>query len=140
MLATTDPATLSLTELTDWTLLRAANTIFMSLMLGEAEQITAFLQAISTQVTDTGPHATRLTPPYAMNASNVGKAVEITGNVLNSPSTNDLAAAWEASTAHRARSGQAASTVSSQWHNACWTPNIPDCCAARSDWAGQPLC
>ncbi|AKN16458.1 AAA family ATPase [Mycobacterium haemophilum DSM 44634] len=98
LLAAADPATLSQPDLMAWTLLRAANQFFM---LGEPERATAFLQTIRNRVTDAGPRTTldALSATFAMNAGNVGKAVEIADNVLGSPSADDLAVAWAASAA-----------------------------------------
>ncbi len=93
-----DPAALSEPELIAWTLLRAANQFFM---LGEPERATAFLRTIRGRVTDAGPRVTldALSATFAMNAGNVGRAVEIASGVLASPSADDQAVAWAGSAA-----------------------------------------
>jgi hypothetical protein len=98
VLAEADPATLSEPELIAWTLLRAANQFFM---LGEPERATAFLRTIRSRVTDAGPRVTldALSATFAMNAGNVGRAVEIAQGVLASPSADDQAVAWAGSAA-----------------------------------------
>jgi len=98
VLAEADPATLSEPELIAWTLLRAANQFFM---LGEPERATAFLRTIRSRVTDAGPRITldALSATFAMNAGNVGRAVEIARGVLASPSADDQAVAWAGSAA-----------------------------------------
>jgi hypothetical protein len=98
VLAEADPATLSEPELIAWTLLRAANQFFM---LGEPERATAFLRTIRNRVTDAGPRVTldALSATFAMNAGNVGRAVDIAQGVLASPSADDQAVAWAGSAA-----------------------------------------
>ena len=98
VLAEADPAALSEPELIAWTLLRAANQFFM---LGEPERATAFLRTIRNRVTDAGPRVTldALSATFAMNAGNVGRAVEIAREVLASPSADDQAVAWAGSAA-----------------------------------------
>ena len=98
VLAAADPAALSEPELMAWTLLRAANQFFM---LSEPERATAFLRTIRGRVTDAGPRVTldALSATFAMNAGNVGRAVEIASEVLASPSADDQAVAWAASAA-----------------------------------------
>jgi hypothetical protein len=98
VLAAADPATLSEPELIAWALLRAANQFFM---LGEPERATAFLRTIRNRVTDGGPRVTldALSATFAMNAGNVGRAVEIAQGVLASPSADDQAVAWAGSAA-----------------------------------------
>ncbi len=98
VLAEVDPAALSEPELIAWTLLRAANQFFM---LGEPERATAFLRTIRSRVTDAGPRVTldALSATFAMNAGNVGRAVDIARGVLASPSADDQAVAWAGSAA-----------------------------------------
>ena len=76
LLAAVDSAALSEPELMAWTLLRAANQFFM---LSEPERATAFLQTIRNRVPDIGPRITldALSATFAMNAGNIGQAVEI---------------------------------------------------------------
>ncbi len=98
LLAEADPDALSEPELIAWTLLRAANQFFM---LGEPERATAFLRTIRGRVSDAGPRVTldALSATFAMNAGNVGRAVEIADGVLASPSADDQAVAWAGSAA-----------------------------------------
>jgi hypothetical protein len=98
VLAAVDSAALSEPDLMAWTLLRAANQFFM---LSEPERATAFLRTIRSRVGDPGPRTTldALSATFAMNAGNVGRAVEMAGDVLASPSAGDQAVAWAASAA-----------------------------------------
>jgi hypothetical protein len=98
LLAAVDSAALSEPELMTWTLLRAANQFFM---LSEPERATAFLQTIRNRVPDIGPRITldALSATFAMNAGNIGHAVEIAHTVLASPAADDQAVAWAASAA-----------------------------------------
>jgi hypothetical protein len=98
VLGEADPAVLTEPELIAWTLLRAANQFFM---LGEPERATAFLRTIRNRVTDAGPRVTldALSATFAMNAGSVGRAVDIAGGVLASPSADDQAVAWAGSAA-----------------------------------------
>jgi len=98
VLAAVDSAALSEPELMSWTLLRAANQFFM---LSEPERATAFLRTIRNRITGAGPRITldALSATFAMNAGNVGHAVDIARQVLASPSAEDLAVAWAASAA-----------------------------------------
>jgi hypothetical protein len=79
-------------------LLRAANQFWM---LSEPERATAFLRTVRNRVADAGPRTTldALSATFAMNAGNVGYAVKIAGEVLDSPSADDQAVAWAASAA-----------------------------------------
>jgi energy-coupling factor transporter ATP-binding protein EcfA2 len=96
VLAEVDSAALAEPALMDWTLLRAANQFWM---LSEPERATAFLRTIRNRVSDAGPRTTldALSATFAMNAGNVGYAVKIAGEVLESPSADDQAVAWAAS-------------------------------------------
>ncbi|WP_077088354.1 AAA family ATPase [Mycobacterium rhizamassiliense] len=98
LLDAVDPAALGEPDLMAWTLLRAANQFFM---LSEPERATAFLQTIRNRVPDDGPRVTldALSATFAMNAGNVGHAVDIAGAVLTSPAADDQAVAWAASAA-----------------------------------------
>ncbi|OBI57382.1 AAA family ATPase, partial [Mycobacterium sp. E796] len=98
LLAEVDSAALAEPALMDWALLRAANQFWM---LSEPERATAFLRTIRNRVTDPGPRTTldALSATFAMNAGNVGYAVKIAGEVLDSPSAGDQAVAWAASAA-----------------------------------------
>ncbi|WP_232006653.1 AAA family ATPase [Mycobacterium sp. 1245805.9] len=98
LLAEVDSAALAEPALMDWALLRAANQFWM---LSEPERATAFLRTIRNRVADPGPRTTldALSATFAMNAGNVGYAVKIAGEVLDSPSADDQAVAWAASTA-----------------------------------------
>ncbi len=96
VLAEVDSAALAEPALMDWTLLRAANQFWM---LSEPERATAFLRTIRNRIADAGPRTTldALSATFAMNAGNVGYAVKIAGEVLDSPSADDQAVAWAAS-------------------------------------------
>jgi energy-coupling factor transporter ATP-binding protein EcfA2 len=96
VLAEVDSAALAEPALMDWTLARAANQFWM---LSEPERATAFLRTIRNRVSDAGPRLTldALSATFAMNAGNVGYAVKVAGEVLQSPSADDQAVAWAAS-------------------------------------------
>ncbi len=98
VLSPVDSAALGEPELIAWTLVRAANQFFM---LGEPERATAFLRTIRNRITDAGPRVTldALSATFAMNAGNVVRAAEISRAVLASPSADDQAVAWAASSA-----------------------------------------
>lgn len=98
LLAAVDAAALTEPELMAWTLLRAANQFFM---LSEPERATAFLQTIRKRIPDAGPRITldALSATFAMNAGNIGNAVDIAGKALASPSADDQAVAWAGSAA-----------------------------------------
>ena len=93
-----DPAALDEPDLMGWTLLRAANQFWM---LSEPERATAFLRTIRSRVSSAGDRTTldALSATFAMNAGNVGHAVDIGREVLASPSADDQAVAWAASAA-----------------------------------------
>ena len=98
VLAEVDSDALTEPALMDWTLLRAANQFWM---LSEPERATAFLRTIRNRVSDAGPRTTldALSATFAMNAGNVGYAVKLAREVLESPSADDQAVAWAASAA-----------------------------------------
>ena len=98
LLAAVDATALSESELMSWTLLRAANQFFM---LSEPERATAFLQTIRNRIPDAGPRVTldALSATFAMNAGNLGHAVDMAREVLASPAADDQAVAWAASAA-----------------------------------------
>ncbi|OBG39614.1 ATPase AAA [Mycolicibacter heraklionensis] len=107
VLAAVDPAGLSEPELMAWALPRAANQFFM---LGEPERATAFLAATRSRVTGAAPRITldALGATFAMNAGNIGRAVEAATAVLADPAADDMAVAWAGSAAAlcAARSGR----------------------------------
>lgn len=107
VLAAVDPAGLSEPELMAWALPRAANQFFM---LGEPERATAFLAATRGRVTGLAPRITldALGATFAMNAGNIGRAVEAAAAVLADPAADDMAVAWAGSAAAlcAARSGR----------------------------------
>jgi len=107
VLAAVDPAGLSEPELMSWALPRAANQFFM---LGEPERATAFLAATRGRVTGLAPRITldALGATFAMNAGNIGRAVEAATAVLADPAADDMAVAWAGSAAAlcAARSGR----------------------------------
>jgi tetratricopeptide (TPR) repeat protein len=98
VLAEVDSAALSEPELMAWALLRAANQFWM---LSEPERATAFLRTVRNRIPDPGPRVTldALSVTFAMNAGNVGGAVDMARQVLASPSADDQAVAWAASSA-----------------------------------------
>ena len=98
LLAAVDAAALSEPDLMSWTLLRAANQFFM---LSEPERATAFLRTIRSRIPDAGPRVTldALSATFAMNAGNLGHAVDMAREVLASPAADDQAVAWAASAA-----------------------------------------
>src|SRR5262249_2339229 len=98
VLSAVDSATLSEPDLMAWTLLRAANQFFM---LSDRERAPAFLRTSRGRIPDAGRRITidALSATFAMNAGNVGRAVEVSREVLASPSADDQAVAWAASAA-----------------------------------------
>ncbi|GAB7142925.1 ATP-binding protein [Mycobacterium riyadhense] len=96
VLAAVDSTALSEPELMAWTQLRAANQFFM---LSEPERATAFLRTTRSRITDASQRVTldALSATFAMNAGNLGHAVEMAREVLASPSADDQAVAWAAS-------------------------------------------
>lgn len=98
VLAAVDPAGLSEAELMAWALPRAANQFFM---LGEPERATAFLAATRGRVDGAGPRITldALGATFAMNAGNIGRAVEVATAVLADSAADDMAVAWAGSAA-----------------------------------------
>ncbi len=98
LLVEVDAAALSEPDLMSWTLLRAANQFFM---LSEPERATAFLRTIRGRIPDAGPRVTldALSATFAMNAGNLGHAVDTAREVLASPAADDQAVAWAASAA-----------------------------------------
>lgn len=98
VLSEVDPAGLSEPELMAWALPRAANQFFM---LGEPERATAFLAATRGRVAGAAPRITldALGATFAMNAGNIGRAVEAATAVLADPAADDMAVAWAGSAA-----------------------------------------
>lgn len=107
VLAAVDPASLSEPQLMAWALPRAANQFFT---LGEPERATAFLAATRSRVTGATPRVTldALGATFAMNAGNIGRAVQTATQVLADPAADDMAVAWAGSAAAlcAARSGR----------------------------------
>lgn len=107
VLAAVDPASLSEPQLMAWALPRAANQFFT---LGEPERATAFLAATRSRVTGATPRVTldALGATFAMNAGNIGRAVQAATDVLADPAADDMAVAWAGSAAAlcAARSGR----------------------------------
>lgn len=98
VLAGVDSAGLPESELMAWTQLRAVNQFWL---LNQPERATAFLLTIRNRITDAGPRSTldALSATFAMNAGNVGHAVDVARAVLTSSSAEDQAVAWAASAA-----------------------------------------
>lgn len=98
VLSAVDPAGLTEPELMAWALPRAANQFFM---LGEPERATAFLATTRGRVAGISPRITldALGATFAMNAGNIGRAVEAAAAVLADPAADDMAVAWAGSAA-----------------------------------------
>ncbi len=98
VLTPVDPAELSDGELMTWALPRAANQFWM---LGEPTQAAAFLQATRHRVAAPAARATldALAATFAMNAGTPHRALRMADEVLASPSADDQAVGWAASTA-----------------------------------------
>jgi hypothetical protein len=98
VLAAVDPAGLSEPELMAWALPRAANQFFM---LGEPERATAFLTTTRGRVSAPGSRITldALGATFAMNAGNIGRAMQSATEVLADPAADDMAVAWAGSAA-----------------------------------------
>lgn len=139
VLAGVDPAVLSEPELMAWALPRAANQFFM---LGEPERATAFLAATRGRVTGRGPQVTldALGATFAMNAGNIGRAVETATAVLADPAADDMAVAWagSAATLCAARAGRFDDV--DPWPVGPSTPSIPGCCGSPSVWPRSASC
>ncbi|MGH3562876.1 MAG: AAA family ATPase, partial [Mycobacterium sp.] len=98
VLSAIDPAQLSGADLMAWALPRAANQFFM---LNEPERATAFLQTTRNRVADPTARITldALSATFAMNAGNIGHAVDVATAVLAAPAAEDMAVAWAGSAA-----------------------------------------
>ena len=98
MLGEVDPATLTEDQVMAWALPRAANQFWM---LSEPERATTFLQNVRRRVSSPSARITldALSGTFAMNAGQVGRAVDIAGEVLAAPDAPDMAVAWAASAA-----------------------------------------
>ncbi|MBX7451106.1 ATP-binding protein [Mycolicibacterium sp. 3033] len=98
VLAEVEPADLTEDELLAWALPTAANQFWM---LSEPERATAFLQTTRGKVTSSAARTTldALSATFAMNAGNLGRAVELAGQVLASPDADETAIGWAGSAA-----------------------------------------
>ena len=98
VLAAVDPAELSETELMAWALPRAANQFWM---LSQPERATAFLQTTRNRVSTEAACTTldALSATFAMNAGSPQRAMQISAEVLASPSADDTAVGWAAAAA-----------------------------------------
>ncbi|MCG7596994.1 AAA family ATPase [Mycobacterium sp. PSTR-4-N] len=98
VLAEVDPADLTEDELLAWALPTAANQFWM---LSEPERATAFLQTTRGKASSPAARTTldALSATFAMNAGNLGKAVELAGQVLASPDADETAVGWAGSAA-----------------------------------------
>jgi len=107
MLSAIDPAALSEDELMAWALPTAANQFWM---LSQPERATAFLQGTRAKVGSAAARTTldALSATFAMNAGNLGKAVDLADRVLTSADADDTAVGWAGSAAAlcAARSGR----------------------------------
>ncbi|OKH79649.1 hypothetical protein EB75_23755 [Mycobacterium sp. ST-F2] len=98
VLAEVDAATLSEPEVMAWALPRAANQFWM---LSEPERATAFLRTIRGRVQTSAAQVTldALSATFAMNAGNLGRAMQLADAVLAVPDASDTAVGWAASAA-----------------------------------------
>lgn len=107
VLAQIDPAALDEGSLMAWALPRAANQFWMR---SEPERAVAFLRSTRNRVRT--PHAQitldALLATFTMNSGTPRRALELAGQVLDSPDADDTAVGWAASTAalSSARIGQ----------------------------------
>lgn len=124
VLAEVDPAALTEPALLTWALPRAANQFWM---LSEPERATAFLRTIRGRVQTPAAQVTldALSATFAMNAGNLGRAMQLADSVLASDDPSDIAVGWAASAAALscARTGRLAEV---------------DAFAERALGAGQP--
>ena len=93
-----DESSLSEAELMAWALPQAANQFWM---LDQPERATAFLHTVRGRVTSEGAGATldALLGTFTMNAGSLERAMQIAGEVLNSPNADHQAIGWAAAAA-----------------------------------------
>ncbi|MEW5808426.1 MAG: AAA family ATPase [Actinomycetota bacterium] len=98
VLAEVEPAGLTEDELLAWALPTAANQFWM---LSEPERATAFLRTTRGKVSSPAARTTldALSATFAMNAGNLGRAVELADQVLASPDADETAIGWAGSAA-----------------------------------------
>lgn len=98
VLAAVDAPGLSEEQVMAWALPRAANQFWM---LSEPERATVFLQTVRGRVGTASSRITldALSATFAMNAGNVGRALELADEVLGHADAPDMAVAWAASAA-----------------------------------------
>lgn len=98
VLADVDAAALTEPEVMAWALPRAANQFWM---LSEPERATAFLRTVRGRVHTPAAQVTldALSATFAMNAGNLGKAMQLADAVLASDGPSDTAVGWAASAA-----------------------------------------
>lgn len=98
VLAEVEPGELTEDEMLAWALPTAANQFWM---LSEPERATAFLQATRGKVSSPAARTTldALSATFAMNAGNLGRAVELADEVLASSVADDTAVGWAGSAA-----------------------------------------
>ncbi|WP_236728607.1 AAA family ATPase, partial [Mycolicibacterium obuense] len=98
VLAEVEPGELTEDEMLAWALPTAANQFWM---LSEPERATAFLQATRGKVSSPAARTTldALSATFAMNAGNLGRAVELADEVLGSSAADDTAVGWAGSAA-----------------------------------------
>ena len=98
VLAEVEPGELTEDEMLAWALPTAANQFWM---LSEPERATAFLQATRGKVSSRAARTTldALSATFAMNAGNLGGAVELADEVLGSSAADDTAVGWAGSAA-----------------------------------------
>lgn len=98
VLAEVEPGELTEDEMLAWALPTAANQFWM---LSEPERATAFLRATRGKVSSPAARTTldALSATFAMNAGNLGRAVELADEVLASSVADDTAVGWAGSAA-----------------------------------------
>lgn len=98
VLSEVDESALEDTDLMAWALPRAANQFWM---LNQPERATAFLQSVRGSVTSAGAGETldALLGTFTMNAGSPERAIQLSRDVLSSPTADQQAVGWAASAA-----------------------------------------
>lgn len=98
VLAAVDPDTLAQWDLMAWALPKAANQFWM---LGESAQAVELLGQVRARITEPAAldSLDALAATFALNAGDPRRAIEVATGVLDSPTAQDLAVAWAATSA-----------------------------------------
>jgi len=98
VLSEVDESALDDTDLVAWALPRAANQFWM---LNQPERATAFLQSVRGRFTSAGAGVTldALLGTFTMNAGSPERAIQLSRDVLSSPTADQQAVGWAASAA-----------------------------------------